>query len=159
MSSVGIPKFTFGSNRYTRVGIYIYIDRDYNELTFWYLKVEKLGNVHHQFQKLLTELKKPTDAYELNIANKFYGENKYPFLQVSFTWPSTPYLNPGPSVLQWPNGRQSGRWTWLIHMGSIYTGCKIPLPQLYQMKFPRTWQSASIECGFRDYFITQGKAQ
>ncbi|XP_025787028.1 serpin B3 isoform X2 [Puma concolor] len=43
--------------------------------------VEKLGNVHHQFQKLLTELKKPTDAYELNIANKFYGENKYPFLQ------------------------------------------------------------------------------
>uniref|UniRef100_A0A8C8XCB9 Serpin family B member 3 n=1 Tax=Panthera leo TaxID=9689 RepID=A0A8C8XCB9_PANLE len=44
-------------------------------------KVEKLGNVHHQFQKLLTELKKPTDAYELNIANKFYGENKFPFLQ------------------------------------------------------------------------------
>ncbi|XP_030148092.1 serpin B3 isoform X1 [Lynx canadensis] len=43
--------------------------------------VEKLGNVHHQFQKLLTELKKPTDAYELNTANKFYGENKYPFLQ------------------------------------------------------------------------------
>uniref|UniRef100_A0A8C8XA16 Serpin family B member 3 n=1 Tax=Panthera leo TaxID=9689 RepID=A0A8C8XA16_PANLE len=44
-------------------------------------EVEKLGNVHHQFQKLLTELKKPTDAYELNIANKFYGENKFPFLQ------------------------------------------------------------------------------
>ncbi|VCW76670.1 unnamed protein product, partial [Gulo gulo] len=32
--------------------------------------VEKLGNVHHQFQKLLTELKKPTDAHELNITNK-----------------------------------------------------------------------------------------
>ncbi|XP_039107819.1 serpin B3 isoform X1 [Hyaena hyaena] len=43
--------------------------------------VEKLGDMHHQFQKLLTELKKPTDAYELNIVNKFYGDNKYPFLQ------------------------------------------------------------------------------
>ncbi|XP_032278480.1 serpin B4-like [Phoca vitulina] len=43
--------------------------------------VEKLGNVHHQFQKLLTELKKPTDAYELNIANKLYGEKNYQFLQ------------------------------------------------------------------------------
>uniref|UniRef100_A0A8C0Q2K5 Serpin domain-containing protein n=1 Tax=Canis lupus familiaris TaxID=9615 RepID=A0A8C0Q2K5_CANLF len=43
--------------------------------------VEKMENVHHQFQKLLTELKKPTDAYELNMANKFYGEKKYQFLQ------------------------------------------------------------------------------
>ncbi|KAM8964513.1 serpin B3 [Lycaon pictus] len=43
--------------------------------------VEKTENVHHQFQKLLTELKKPTDAYELNMANKFYGEKKYQFLQ------------------------------------------------------------------------------
>ncbi|XP_073754066.1 serpin B4-like isoform X3 [Callorhinus ursinus] len=43
--------------------------------------VQKLGNVHHQFQKLLTELKKPTDAYELNIANKLYGEKNYQFLQ------------------------------------------------------------------------------
>uniref|UniRef100_A0A8C7B7X1 Serpin domain-containing protein n=1 Tax=Neovison vison TaxID=452646 RepID=A0A8C7B7X1_NEOVI len=43
--------------------------------------VEKLGNVHHQFQKLLTELKKPTDANELNIANKLYGEKNYQFLQ------------------------------------------------------------------------------
>ncbi|XP_045881661.1 serpin B3 isoform X2 [Meles meles] len=43
--------------------------------------VEELGNVHHQFQKLLTELKKPTDAYEVNIANKLYGEKNYPFLQ------------------------------------------------------------------------------
>uniref|UniRef100_A0A8C0KVS2 Serpin B4-like n=1 Tax=Canis lupus dingo TaxID=286419 RepID=A0A8C0KVS2_CANLU len=43
-----------------------------------------MENVHHQFQKLLTELKKPTDAYELNMANKFYGEKKYQFLQSSF---------------------------------------------------------------------------
>nr|XP_008518063.1 PREDICTED: serpin B3-like isoform X1 [Equus przewalskii] len=43
--------------------------------------VEKLGNVHHQFQKLLTELKKPTDAYELSIANRLYGEKKFQFQQ------------------------------------------------------------------------------
>ena len=49
-----------------------------------------MENVHHQFQKLLTELKKPTDAYELNMANKFYGEKKYQFLQVSFTWLAIP---------------------------------------------------------------------
>nr|XP_014583296.1 serpin B3 isoform X2 [Equus caballus] len=42
---------------------------------------EKLGNVHHQFQKLLTELKKPTDAYELSIANRLYGEKKFQFQQ------------------------------------------------------------------------------
>ncbi|XP_014699278.2 serpin B3-like [Equus asinus] len=44
-------------------------------------QVEKLGNVHRQFQKLLTELKKPTDAYELSIANRLYGEKKFQFLQ------------------------------------------------------------------------------
>lgn len=58
-------------------------------LFFWYFKVENLGNVHHQFQKLLTELKKPTDAYELNIANKLYGEKNFQFLQVSFMWSNT----------------------------------------------------------------------
>uniref|UniRef100_A0A9L0RBA5 Serpin domain-containing protein n=1 Tax=Equus caballus TaxID=9796 RepID=A0A9L0RBA5_HORSE len=46
-------------------------------------QVEKLGNVHHQFQKLLTELKKPTDAYELSIANRLYGEKKFQFLQMA----------------------------------------------------------------------------
>uniref|UniRef100_A0A8C4KVI5 Serpin domain-containing protein n=1 Tax=Equus asinus asinus TaxID=83772 RepID=A0A8C4KVI5_EQUAS len=40
-----------------------------------------LGNVHHQFQKLLTELKKPTDAYELSIANRLYGEKTFQFQQ------------------------------------------------------------------------------
>ncbi|XP_046527826.1 serpin B3-like [Equus quagga] len=43
--------------------------------------VEKLGNVHDQFQKLLTELMKPTDAYELSIANRLYGEKKFQFQQ------------------------------------------------------------------------------
>ncbi|XP_076992238.1 serpin B3-like [Tamandua tetradactyla] len=43
--------------------------------------VDSTGNVHHQFQKLLTELKKPTDAYGLNIANGLYGEKSFQFLQ------------------------------------------------------------------------------
>ncbi|XP_008259664.2 serpin B4 [Oryctolagus cuniculus] len=43
--------------------------------------VERSENVHLQFQKLLNELNKPTDAYELKIANKFYGEKTFPFLQ------------------------------------------------------------------------------
>ncbi|XP_027816682.2 serpin B3-like isoform X1 [Ovis aries] len=43
--------------------------------------VEKPGNIHHHFQKLLTELKKSTDAYELRVANRLYGEKEFPFLQ------------------------------------------------------------------------------
>ncbi|XP_062933324.1 serpin B4-like isoform X2 [Cynocephalus volans] len=39
------------------------------------------GNMHEQFQNLLTELNKPTDAYELKIANKLYGEKTFKFLQ------------------------------------------------------------------------------
>nr|XP_020761262.1 serpin B3-like [Odocoileus virginianus texanus] len=44
-------------------------------------RVEKPGNVHHHFQKLLMELKKSTDAYELSVANRLYGEKEFPFLQ------------------------------------------------------------------------------
>ncbi|KAI4555022.1 serpin B4-like [Ovis canadensis] len=44
-------------------------------------RVEKPGSVHHHFQKLLTELKKSTDAYELSVANRLYGEKEFPFLQ------------------------------------------------------------------------------
>ncbi|KAF6089318.1 serpin family B member 13 [Phyllostomus discolor] len=44
-------------------------------------KVTKSGNVHQQFQKLLTELSKPTNAYELHLANRLYGEKKFSFLQ------------------------------------------------------------------------------
>uniref|UniRef100_A0A8B9YE28 Serpin domain-containing protein n=1 Tax=Bos mutus grunniens TaxID=30521 RepID=A0A8B9YE28_BOSMU len=43
--------------------------------------VEKPGNVHHHFQKLLMELKKSTDAYELSVANRLYGEKEFRFLQ------------------------------------------------------------------------------
>ncbi|XP_043745286.1 serpin B3-like [Cervus elaphus] len=43
--------------------------------------VEKPGNVHHHFQKLLTELKKSTDAYKLSVANRLYGRKDFPFLQ------------------------------------------------------------------------------
>ncbi|XP_059974990.1 serpin B3 [Mesoplodon densirostris] len=43
--------------------------------------VEKPGDMHHQFQNLLTEFKKPTDAYELNIANRLYGAKPLLFLQ------------------------------------------------------------------------------
>ncbi|XP_075849927.1 serpin B3-like [Microcebus murinus] len=42
---------------------------------------EKPGNVYHQLQKLLTELHKRTDAYELKIANRLYGEKTYQFLE------------------------------------------------------------------------------
>uniref|UniRef100_F6TXV0 Serpin family B member 3 n=1 Tax=Callithrix jacchus TaxID=9483 RepID=F6TXV0_CALJA len=44
-------------------------------------QVDKSGNVHQQFQKLLTELNKSTDAYELKIANKLFGEKMYQFLK------------------------------------------------------------------------------
>ncbi|XP_021572854.1 serpin B4-like isoform X2 [Carlito syrichta] len=44
-------------------------------------QVDKSENVHHQFQKLLTMLNKPTDDYELKIANKIYEEKTYQFLQ------------------------------------------------------------------------------
>uniref|UniRef100_A0A4W2GCS9 Serpin B4-like n=1 Tax=Bos indicus x Bos taurus TaxID=30522 RepID=A0A4W2GCS9_BOBOX len=43
--------------------------------------VEKPGNVHQHFQKLLTELKKSTDAYELSVANRLYREKEFRFLQ------------------------------------------------------------------------------
>ncbi|XP_061256390.1 serpin B3-like [Bos javanicus] len=43
--------------------------------------VEKPGNVHHHFQKLLMELKKSTDAYDLSVANRLYGEKEFRFLQ------------------------------------------------------------------------------
>uniref|UniRef100_A0A8C3WQC3 Serpin domain-containing protein n=1 Tax=Catagonus wagneri TaxID=51154 RepID=A0A8C3WQC3_9CETA len=59
-------------------------DKNPMSLFFWCWKAGKAGNVHRQFQKLLTELNKPTDAYELNVANRLYGEKEFSFLQVSF---------------------------------------------------------------------------
>uniref|UniRef100_G3U5T0 Serpin domain-containing protein n=1 Tax=Loxodonta africana TaxID=9785 RepID=G3U5T0_LOXAF len=43
-------------------------------------KEVKTGNVHPQFQKLLTELNKPTGSYDLTVANKLYRENRFTLL-------------------------------------------------------------------------------
>ena len=84
-----------GTDQTDLCGCSIYIVRESSELTFWCLKVEKPRNVHHHFQKLLTELKKSTDAYELSVANKLYGRKDFPFLQVSFLVCHTFGLHPG----------------------------------------------------------------
>ncbi|KAM9225196.1 serpin B13-like isoform 1-T2 [Dugong dugon] len=44
-------------------------------------KTEKTEEIHHQFQKFLTEINKPTSDYELSIANRLFGEKTYLFLQ------------------------------------------------------------------------------
>ncbi|XP_007524210.1 serpin B3-like [Erinaceus europaeus] len=41
----------------------------------------KLDKVHHHFQKLQTELNKPSDDYELSTVNRLYGEKTFRFLQ------------------------------------------------------------------------------
>lgn len=38
-------------------------------------------SVHEQFQKLMTQLNKSNDAYDLNSANSIYGAKGFPFLQ------------------------------------------------------------------------------
>ncbi|XP_047622953.1 serpin B3-like [Phacochoerus africanus] len=43
--------------------------------------VGRAGTVHRQFQRLLTELNKPTDAYELSVANRLYGDKAVSFSQ------------------------------------------------------------------------------
>ncbi|XP_051004174.1 serpin B4-like isoform X2 [Acomys russatus] len=42
---------------------------------------EKSENVHDQFQKLMTQLNKSNDAYDLKAANSIYGANSFPFIQ------------------------------------------------------------------------------
>uniref|UniRef100_A0A452R9I5 Serpin family B member 13 n=1 Tax=Ursus americanus TaxID=9643 RepID=A0A452R9I5_URSAM len=42
--------------------------------------------IHHQFQEFLDEIGKPTNDYELKIANRLFGEKTYLFLQVSFKY-------------------------------------------------------------------------
>uniref|UniRef100_A0A4X1U012 Serpin domain-containing protein n=1 Tax=Sus scrofa TaxID=9823 RepID=A0A4X1U012_PIG len=44
-------------------------------------KVGRAGTVHRQFQRLLTELNKPTNAYELSVANRLYGDKEVSFSQ------------------------------------------------------------------------------
>ncbi|XP_048219478.1 serpin B13-like [Perognathus longimembris pacificus] len=42
---------------------------------------EKTEEIHHQFQKLLTEIRKLPNGYELNISNRLFGEKTFLFLQ------------------------------------------------------------------------------
>uniref|UniRef100_A0A8D2B084 Serpin domain-containing protein n=1 Tax=Sciurus vulgaris TaxID=55149 RepID=A0A8D2B084_SCIVU len=58
-----------------------YLNRVIQLASFCMLKAGESGNVHQQFQKFLTELNKPSDAYKLEIANRIYGEKKFRFLQ------------------------------------------------------------------------------
>uniref|UniRef100_A0A8W4FFU7 Serpin domain-containing protein n=1 Tax=Sus scrofa TaxID=9823 RepID=A0A8W4FFU7_PIG len=44
-------------------------------------EVGRAGTVHRQFQRLLTELNKPTNAYELSVANRLYGDKEVSFSQ------------------------------------------------------------------------------
>ncbi|XP_010643183.1 serpin B13 isoform X2 [Fukomys damarensis] len=43
--------------------------------------IEKTEEIHQQFQKFLTEIRKLPDDYELYIANRLFGEKTYLFLQ------------------------------------------------------------------------------
>ncbi|KAK7799974.1 hypothetical protein U0070_022909 [Myodes glareolus] len=44
-------------------------------------EIEKTEEIHDQFQKLLTEISKFPNDYELNISNRLFGEKTYLFLQ------------------------------------------------------------------------------
>ncbi|XP_047382565.1 serpin B13 [Sciurus carolinensis] len=44
-------------------------------------EIEKREEIHHQFQRFLTEISKVTNDYELNIANRLFGEKTFLFLQ------------------------------------------------------------------------------
>ena len=53
------------------------------------MKTDKTEEIHHQFQEFLDEIGKPTNDYELKIANRLFGEKTYLFLQVSFAVSTT----------------------------------------------------------------------
>ncbi|XP_051004176.1 serpin B13-like [Acomys russatus] len=44
-------------------------------------ETEKTEEIHHQFQKFLTEINKFPNDYELNISNRLFGEKTYLFLK------------------------------------------------------------------------------
>nr|KAF6422899.1 hypothetical protein HJG63_008686 [Rousettus aegyptiacus] len=44
-------------------------------------EIEKMEEIHHQFETFLSEISKPTNNYELKIANRLFGEKTYLFLQ------------------------------------------------------------------------------
>lgn len=43
----------------------------------------KVEEIHSDFQTLISEINKPSNAYVLKTANGIYGEKTYPFLKVS----------------------------------------------------------------------------
>ncbi|KAL6030706.1 hypothetical protein STEG23_029396, partial [Scotinomys teguina] len=47
---------------------------------YWKI-IEKTEEIYDQFQKLLTEISKSLNDYELNISNRLFGEKTYLFLQ------------------------------------------------------------------------------
>ncbi|XP_004379341.1 serpin B13 isoform X1 [Trichechus manatus latirostris] len=53
---------------------------------------EKTEEIHHQFQKFLTEINKPTSDYELSIANRLFGEKTYLFFQKYLDYVEKYYL-------------------------------------------------------------------
>lgn len=63
------------------------------------LKLEKTEEVHRRFQRVLSEISKPNDDYELKIANRLFGEKTYLFLQVSFAEFTTSVTG----AQEWPN--------------------------------------------------------
>ena len=63
------------------------------------LKLEKTEEIHHQLQRVLSEISKPNDDYELKIANRLFGEKTYLFLQVSFAEFTTSVSG----TQEWPN--------------------------------------------------------
>lgn len=62
------------------------------------LQIDKTEEIHHQFQEFLNEIGKPTNDYELKIANRLFGEKTYLFLQVSFAVVTTSVS----SIGEWP---------------------------------------------------------
>lgn len=57
----------------------------FNEHPTFTLKDETSENVHDQFQKLMIQLNKSHDAYDLKASNGIYGAKEFPFLQVNCT--------------------------------------------------------------------------
>ena len=59
-----------------------------------------MEEIYHQFETFLSEISKPTNNYELKIANRLFGEKTYLFLQVSFIASTTSVSD----IYEWPNG-------------------------------------------------------
>ena len=98
-----------GESRFTRA-----------KITHWVfvliLKLEKTEDVHRQFQRVLSEISKPNDDYELKIANRLFGEKTYLFLQVSFAEFTTSVTG----TQEWPNDS--------VKTGMLEASCLIWVP-------------------------------